>query len=184
MPRQVREPLREVTQDEREKLEKVARGRAEAAEVVERAQCILAVAAGCNFEESARKSNRKSGYGVAKLVARFNILGLAALQTQRGAGRKAVYTVEQRQQVLAEFKRIPDREIDGTGTWSLTTLQQAVRKQPKLERISRDTLATMLHEAGLTWQRNRTWCETGTAVRTRKHGTVIVVDPDSEAKKN
>ena len=183
MPRKAKEPLREVTKDEREKLEKVTRGRAEAAEVVERARCILAVAEGCNFEEGARMSNRKSGYGVAKLVARFNAEGLAALQTKRGAGRKAVYGIEQSEHVLAEFQRAPDREVDGTGVWSLTTLQRAVRKKAGLEQISRDTLATMLHETGLTWQRNRTWCETGTVVRTRKHGTVIVVDPDSEAKK-
>jgi len=187
MPRQAKEPLREVSEEEREKLEKVARGRAEAAEIVERARCILAVANGSNFEEGARKGNRKSGYGVAKLVARFNAIGLAALQTKRGAGRKALYTVEQqavKAEVLREFQRIPDREVDGTGVWSLTTLQRSVRQQTGLEHISRDTLATMLHEAGLTWQRNRTWCETGTAVRTRKHGTVIVVDPDSAAKKN
>ena len=220
MPRLAKEPLRKVTQGERETLEMVSRGRAEAAEIVERARCILAVADGHNFEESARRSNRKSGYGpaaghfgVARLVGRFNAMGLAALQTKRGAGRKAVYTVEQREQVLAGFHRAPDREVDGTGTWSLTTLQHSVRQQVGLEQMaqplkraarprwplkgpltatfSRDTLATMLHEAGLTWQRNRTWrppaagwCETGTAVRTRKHGTVIVVDPDSEAKKN
>lgn len=184
MPRKAKEALREVTEDEREKLEKLAHGRAEAAEVVERARCILAVANGSNFEEGARKGNRKSGYGVAKLVARFNAIGLAALQTKRGAGRKALYTVEQQEEVMAEFQRAPDREVDGTGVWSLTTLQRAVRQKEGLEHISRDTLATMLHESGLTWQHNRTWCETGTAVRTRKHGTVIVVDPDSEAKKN
>lgn len=184
MARQVKEPLREVTQEEREKLEKVARGRTEAAEIVGRARCILAVANGSNFEEGARKGNRKSGYGVAKLVARFNAVGLAALQTKRGAGRKALYTVEQQAEVLAAFQRLPDREVDGTGVWSLTTLQRSVRQRPGLEQISRDTLATMLHESGLTWQRNRTWCETGTAVRRRKHGTVIVVDPDSAAKKN
>jgi transposase len=183
MPRQAKESLREVREEERAKLEKLVRGRAEAAGIVERARCILAVANGSNFEEGARKGNRKSGYGVAKLVARFNRVGLAALQTKRGAGRKALYTVEQQGEVLAEFQRAPDREVDGTGVWSLTTLQRSVRRQAGLEQISRDTLATMLHEAGLTWQRNRTWCETGTAVRTRKQGTVIVVDPDSAAKK-
>jgi transposase len=184
MPRKAKELLRELTMEEREKLEKVSRGRTEAVEIVERARSILAVGNGSNFEEGARKGNRTSGYGVAKLVARFNKDGLAALQTKRGSGRKALYTVEQQGEVMAEFKRAPNREVDGTGVWSLTTLQRAVRQKAGLEQISRDTLATMLHEAGLTWQRNRTWCETGTAVRTRKHGSVIVVDPDSTAKKN
>ena len=43
--------------------------------------------------------------------------------------------------------------------------------------------AKLEHEAGLSWQRNRTWCETGTAVRKRKHGSVVVTDPDCDAKK-
>jgi len=60
------------------------------------------------------------------------------LQTKRGAGRKAVYTVEQREQVLAGFHRAPDREVDGTGTWSwsLTTLQHSVRQQVGLEQMA------------------------------------------------
>jgi len=40
-----------------------------------------------------------------------------------------------------------------------------------------------LHAAGLTWQRDRTWCETGVSVRKGKHGKRVVVDPDAEPKK-
>ena len=47
----------------------------------------------------------------------------------------------------------------------------------------RFTILAVLHEAGLSWQRNRTWCETGTAVRKRKQGSVVVTDPDCDAKK-
>ena len=35
-----------------------------------------------------------------------------------------------------------------------------------------------------SWQRSRSWCQTGTAQRKRKSGIVTVIDPDSEAKKN
>jgi hypothetical protein len=80
-------------------------------------------------------------------------------------------------------RRIPDRELDGTSTWSLTTLQRALRQHPEFEQISTFTILAVLHEAGLSWQRNRTWCETGTAVRKRKHGSVVVTDPDCDAKK-
>jgi len=41
----------------------------------------------------------------------------------------------------------------------------------------------VLLEAGWTWQRSRSWCETGKALRRRKAGPVTVVDPDAEAKK-
>jgi hypothetical protein len=57
-----------------------------------------------------------------------------------------------------------------------------------MSQISRDTLSGILHAAGLTWQRDRTWCETGVSVRTSKHGQQVVkkvvVDPDMEAKKS
>jgi transposase len=98
------------------------------------------------------------------------------------------YSAEQRERVLAIFRQGPDRQMDGTGTWSLTTLQRAVRKQSGMSQISRDTLSGILHAAGLTWQRDRTWCETGVSVRTSKHGQQVVkkvvVDPDMEAKKS
>jgi transposase len=175
--------MRAMANEEREALKKVARSRTEAAEVVARAKSLLAVATEANFEAGARAAGRKSGYGVAKLVQRFNREGLQALQTQPGAGRPAAYTPEQRTMILAEFRRRPDREQDGTGTWSLTTLQRALRRKPGLEQISRDTIRSVLQAAGVTWQRDRTWCETGVSVRKGKHGKRVVVDPDTEAKK-
>lgn len=175
--------MRAMANEEREALKKVARSRTEAAEVVARAKSLLAVATEANFEAGARAAGRKSGYGVAKLVQRFNREGLQALQTQPGAGRPAAYTPEQRTMILAEFRRRPDREQDGTGTWSLTTLQRALRRKPGLEHVSRDTIRSVLQAAGVTWQRDRTWCETGVSVRKGKHGKRVVVDPDTEAKK-
>jgi transposase len=164
-------------------VKRVARSGSEAAAVVAGANSLLAVATGANFVAGARAAGRKSGYGVAKLVKRFNRDGLQALQTKPGAGRTATYTPEQRNLILTEFRRQPDREQDGTGTWSLTTLQQALRRQPGLAQVSRDTIRSVLQAAGVTWQRDRSWCETGVAVRRGKHGQRVVVDPDAEAKK-
>jgi transposase len=175
--------MRALSNEERDTLKKVARSRSETAEVVGRAKSLLAVADGTNFAAGARAGGRKSGYGVGKLVGRFNRIGLQALQTKAGSGRKMVYTLELRAMILEEFRRIPDRELDGTGIWSLTTLQRAVRQRSGLEKISRDTISGVLHAAGLTWQRDRTWCETGVSIRKGKHGKQIVVDPDAEAKK-
>jgi len=36
----------------------------------------------------------------------------------------------------------------------------------------------------LSWQKSRTWCQTGVATRRRKHGVVRVSDPDALAKKS
>lgn len=184
MSQQKRAGLRKLTEAERERLKQVARSRTEAAEVVGRARSLLAVADGAGFAAGARAGGRKSGYGVGKLVERFNRDGLKALQTQPSHGHRVTYTAEQRALVLEEFRRPPDRDMDGTGTWSLTTLQRAVRKRPGMGQISRDTLSGVLHQAGLTWQRDRTWCETGVSVRKGKHGKQVVVDPDAKAKKS
>jgi hypothetical protein len=109
---------------------------------------------------------------------------LTALQPGHGGGPAKGYGVREQARILAEVRRAPDREADGTATWSLTTLQRALRRAPDgLPRVSTYTIWSVLHEAGLTWQRDRSWCETGSALRKRKSGTVTVHDPDAIPKK-
>lgn len=164
MARHSRDPLRALTQEEEATLKQTARSRSERAEVVGRAKSLLAVAETKNFAAGARASGRKSDYGVGRLVARFNRDGLKVLATKCRTVHRTTYSAEQQAQVVKEYRRTPDRELDGTGTWSLTTLQhplrgvfRTVRKQVGLEKISRDTISGILHAAGLTWQRDRTW---------------------------
>ena len=93
------------------------------------------------------------------------------------------YGADAQQRILAEWARTPQREPDGTATWSLSLLQKALRKAPDgLPRVSTYTIWRTLHEAGLSWQKSRTWCETGIAMRKRKHGVVRVSDPDAAVK--
>ena len=121
---------------------------------------------------------------MAHLVARFNTNGLAALDRRHGGGPAIQYGSEQRERILAEFRRAPDRERDGTATWSLTTLQRALRTAPDgLPGVSTKTILHTLWDAGFTWQQNRTWCNTGTVIRKRKTGPVEVTDPDTAPKK-
>jgi transposase len=184
MPRPQKEPLRPLTDHERTTLEAVARSGAERADRVSRAKALLAVAEGARFTEAARAAGRRSGDGVAKLVARFNAAGLAALSTRPGGRPPLQYGPEEAARILREVRRPPDRATDGTATWSLTTLQRALRAAPDgLPAVSTFTILQVLHDAGLTWQRDRTWCETGVVKRTRKAGVVEVVDPATAAKR-
>jgi transposase len=183
MPRPHKHPLRTLTPEERTQLEHLARSHTHPAIKVARAKSLLAVANGLKYTEAARSAGRKSGDAVAKLVTHFNTDGLKALQPKHRGGYTLQYTPELRASLLEEARRSPDRDTDGTSSWSITTLQRAVRCKPGLEKTSRNTIWKVLHEAGLTWQRDRTWCETGQSARKRKHGTVIVTDPDSDAKK-
>ena len=184
MPRPQTTPLRPLTSSERATLAQVVRSGAERADRVGRAKALLAVADGATFAAAARAAGRRSGDGVAQLVARFNAAGLAAL-TSRPGGRPPVrYGPEQAARILAEVRRPPDRATDGTATWSLPPVQRALRRAPDgLPRVSTSTIRRVLHEAGFSWQRERTWCETGVVVRRRKSGVVTVVDPAATAKR-
>ena len=177
--------LRPITAEERAGLERVARAGAASADRVARARALLAVADGAPFVEAARAAGRRSGDAVAHLVERFDAEGLAALEPRHGGGPPVRYGPPERERILREFRRRPDRTEDGTATWSLMTLRRALRRGPDpLPTVSTATILHVLWEAGYSWQRDRSWCATGTAKRKRKDGTVVeTVDPRATPKK-
>lgn len=187
MTRLKKEPLRPLVNDEVAALRSIARSTSQSASAVARAKALLAVADGKDYTQAALAAGRKSGDAVSHLVARFNQEGLAALQQRHGGGPTPRYTVAERESILAEARRAPDREQDGTATWSLSTLQRSLRSKG-MSHISTYTIWLVLKEAGLGWQNARSWCETGSSwrKRRRKSGDVVeqVVDPDAEAKKS
>ena len=184
MSRRPTHPMRPLTADERDELERVCRTGSERADRVAHAQALLAVADGAPFLEAARRAGRRSRHAVASLVARFNAVGLAALDRRHGGGPATQYGDPERERILQEFRRAPDRERDGTATWSLTTLQRALRTAPEgLPTVSTVTILHTLWNAGYSWQASRTWCRTGTVVRKRRAGSVEVTDPDTTPKK-
>jgi transposase len=184
MGRLPKDPLRPLTGEERNDLESISRARSAPAEAVMRAKILLAVASGMNYTQAAQQVGRKSNDAVSALVCRFNQEGLAALLPRHGGGFQPQYGAAEKARIMYEFERQPDLEQDGTSTWSLTTLQGALRKATDgLPQVSTYTILTVLHEAGYHWQRNRSWSQTGQAVRKRKTGKVSITDPDAEAKK-
>jgi hypothetical protein len=185
MTRRQKDPLRPLAPEEQTALERLSRSQTEPASHVARAKALLAVAAGESYSAAAQTAGRRSGDAVAHLVTRFNQQGLAAIVPGHGGGPPPTYPVAERNRILAEVRRMPDRERDGTATWSLMTLRHALRTAPNgLPNVSTATIRAVLIEAGWSWQRSRSWCATGTAQRKRKHGIITVVDPDAEAKKS
>jgi transposase len=179
-----KDPLRPLTNSERRSLEQLARSHSAPASSVARARALLWVSDGSSYTEAAALVGRALGDSVATWVARFNQVGLAAVERQAGGRPPTQYGPEERDRILAEFRRPPDRERAGTATWSLNTLQRALRRAPDgLPKVSTYTIWAVLHDAGITWQRDRTWCDTGVAIRKRKGGEVKVQDPDASAKK-
>jgi transposase len=179
-----KDPLRALSEDERSVLQPLSRSRREPAAVVARAKAVMAVADGASYTEAAHTAGRRSGDAVGRLVARFNREGVAALVPGHAGGQPARYTSAERERILAEVGRPPTPQPDGTATWSLVTLQRALRRAPDgLAQVSTYTIWCVLHDAGWSWQRTRTWCPTGTAVRKRKRGQVTANDPDAAANR-
>src|SRR5215467_2483262 len=167
MPTPQCEPLRRLSRTERAALHRIAKTTSARVDRVRRATALLAVARTGVFSQAAREAGLHSGTTVADLVARFNRHGLAALRIARGRGRRPTYSASERARIVATAQRQPDRRTDGTATWSLTTLQRSLRRAG-LPQVGTSTIRRVLQDAGSSYQRTRTWCPTGTALRKRK----------------
>jgi transposase len=178
-----KDPLRPLSRQEERELRRIVKASSERIDVVRRARALLAVAGKESFAQAAGGAGFKEARSVGKLVKRFNAHGLAALSIAAGRGGKPRYTSEQKARILAEVQRVPDRKEDQTATWSLMLLRGALRKTD-LPHIAKETIRLVLHEAGYSYQRTRTWCRTGYALRKRKSGTVTVYDQQTLEKKD
>lgn len=184
MSRVQKNPLRPLSASERAELEPLSRSETRPAAQVRRARALLAVSDGASFTDAARVVGLLNGDTVGRLVGRFNREGVSATRTKHGGGPQKVYGLAEEERILREARRTPDRDADGTATWSLTTLQRALRRAPDgLPTVSTQTIWCVLHQAGYGWQRDRSWCQTGQAYRKRTRGQVEINDPDSVPKK-
>ncbi len=182
MGRRPQQPLRLLSGEEQEALERLVKARSARRDQVQRAIAVRAAARGHSYKEAARQAGYRDEDSVGRVVRRFNARGLKALDIAPGRGRKATYGEAERARIVALAQRTPDREQDGTATWSLTTLERAARGEG-LPRVGATTIRRVLRAAGSSYQRTRTWCPTGTAVRQRKDGPVRVIDPETEQKR-
>jgi transposase len=182
MGRPVREQLRSLSAAEAQELQRVVKATSERVDSVRRAKALLAVAAGKSRTAAGQEAGL-SREAVSQMVRGFNQRGLGSLSIAPGRGRKPTYTSQQQARILAEVQREPDREQDQSATWSLMLLRQALR-DTDLPDIAAETIRQMLHEAGYSYQRTRSWVRTGYALRKRKSGTVTTYDQETPEKKD
>jgi transposase len=185
MSRSASEPLRALTEEERNALQRVRRASSESRIHHQRAVALLAVAEGKSLSEAARLVGWKSHDPVTKVTRRFNRMGLSALDDLPRPGPHRIYGPAEQARILQEACREPDRLEDATGTWSLSLLQRALRKASDgFPQVSTFTILHTLHEAGYSWQKNRTWCQTGKTLKKGKDGVVYQShDPYTQEKK-
>jgi transposase len=177
-----KERLRPLTIGEQGELKRIVKASSVRVDRVKRATALLAVAGGQTFAAAAQAAGYRSPQAVTYLVRRFNQVGLGALKIAAGRGRRPTYDVAARARIVATAQRAPDRKVDGTATWSLSTLERTLRREG-LSQVGATTIRRVLHDAGSSYQRTRTWCPTGTAQRKCKAGVVAVVDPRTAEKR-
>src|SRR5205814_9787599 len=130
---------------------------------------VLADGGGRRVAGAGEAAGYQSPRAVSFLVRGFSRVGLAALGIAAGRGRRPTYEAAARARIVATAQRPPDRKVDGTATWSLSTLERTLRREG-LSDVGATTIRRVLHDAGSSYQRTRTWCPTGTAQRKRKAG--------------
>jgi transposase len=158
MSRNPKNPLRPLLEEERQQLIRLSRGQVIAASSVARAKALLAIADGYSYTDAARAVGRQSGDAVASLVARFNTEGLAAVVVRHGGGHRPHYSPEERERILVEARRVPDREQDGTARWSLSTLARRIAPEWL-------TAGQYRHDSAGVSGRGLEWAKTSVVVR-------------------
>src|SRR4051812_47234361 len=128
MSRHRTDPLRPLTADERQQLTRLSRSLSAPAAHVERARALLAIADGASYTAAAHQVGRRHNETISAWVSRFNRDGLAAVRPGHGGGPRIRYGADAQQRILVEWARTPQREQDGTATWSLSLLQRALRQ--------------------------------------------------------
>src|SRR3954451_20519510 len=124
MSRHQKEPLRPLTADERQELTRLNRSLSAPVAQVERAPALLAIAGGASYTGAAHQVGRRHNETISAWVSRFNREGLAGVGAGDGGGPRTRYGADAQQRILAEWARTPQREQDGTATWSLSLLQK------------------------------------------------------------
>src|SRR3954453_20717885 len=148
MSRRQKDPLRPLTVDERKDPPRLSRSQSSPAAEVDRARALLAITEGASYTAAARLVGRGHNETISAWVSRFNRDGLSAVCPHHGGGSRIRYGVHEQQRILAEGARSPEREQDGSATWSLSLLQTALRQAPDgLPRVSRLLIARTLPQA-------------------------------------
>jgi transposase len=146
--------LRELAPEERQTLEHLASSRTAQARFVERAQILLALAAGRRPRQVA-KDLGISRPAVSFWIHRFNQQGLARLEDQPRAGRPPTYTAKQRAEVIATALTAPKSLDLPFACWTLDRLQAYLNEQKGIP-IKRSRIDEILRAEGLRWRHQET----------------------------
>jgi transposase len=147
--------IRELTDDERETIERLAHSRTEAARLVERAKILWFASQG----EKAPQVAKRLGIDprtVLTWLKRFNEEGLAGLQDKPRSGRPVTYPPEVVAEVLATSLTSPQQLGQPFGGWSIRRLETYLNQERGIP-IKRNRIDELLLAEGLRWHTQESW---------------------------
>jgi transposase len=147
--------LRELTDEEKAAIAKLARSRTAAAREVERARIILLASKGKRVPAIAQELELTE-ITVRAWLKRFNNEGLDGLADLPRSGRPATYSAEQVAEVIAAALSDPQQLGQPFACWTLDHLETYLNDEKKIE-IKRSRIDELLIAEGLRWRTQETW---------------------------
>ncbi len=161
--------VREISNDEGNRLLKIVRRSSGSVVTWRRAQMVLLSAQGMDVEQISKVAFT-SPDRVRDVINNFNDDGFDSLYPRYSGGRPPTFTLPQRQQVKRLALSRPADHGLPFSTWSLTKLAEFLVAEGVVDDISHEGLRDLLHKEGVSFQ----------VIKTFKQSN----DPDFEAKKN
>jgi len=161
-----------LTEDEREELERWIRSAKTEQRLTFRARVVLSAASGEGSASIARREGVRLNT-VSTWRMRFADKGIAGLQDEQRVGRPTVYGSDAEQRILAKLEEAPP---EGYGSWNGTLLARALG-------IPAHQIWSMLRKHGIQLQRRRNWCVSTDPEFTPKAADIVALylDPPENA---
>jgi transposase len=163
--------VRELTDDERAKIDRLVGARTAPVRLVQRAKVILLSAEGKRVPAIAREV----GLGPAPTrlwIHRFNERGLEGLDDTPRSGRPRTYDEESRSKVIGRARSSPPKpegaEVPPSCHWTLDRLKEELNKEGLP--IKRSQIRRILLAERIKWQKPRTWLESNDPEFAEKRG--------------
>jgi transposase len=170
--------IREATDEERGKIERLTRAHSAPVRLVQRARIVQLALQGMTVPAIAQEL-ALSEKMVRVWLKRFEQDGLAGLDDAPRSGRPRTYSEDLYSQVIALARGLPPKPVDGqlppTCHWTLDRLQEELAK--KGAPIKRSQIRRILKAEHIKWQKPRTWLESDDPEFAEKRGPSLGSTP-------
>jgi len=150
--------LREVSDEETEKLRQLSTSRTESVRLAQRAKIIQLMLdnPGLPADKAGRDAGYKSKYAGRKWVKRFNKHGIDGLSDERRPGRPPDHTENVCSFLISLALQKPDSLGYPFAFWTLERLQAAFKERCGIH-LATSTIWNWVDSEGLKWKRQQSW---------------------------